>query len=653
MLGFNFSSYKSGVARQLITYMIIFSSIITILMTGFQLFLDYRYDINLIDDQLSDIPQIHFKTLKASLWRSDTASIQAQLDGILQVQDIKYVAVLEKGKVLVSAGNKKSGKLITREYSLFYPYHGRKVNIGTFIVSASLEGVYKKLLDKAWVILISNAIKTFFVAGFMFLLYYRLNTRHLHHIAEYVHDIYKGKKDEFDEDLRLERSIGKYKHDELDTVVTAINKMRHNINELLEESHRSEDIFRSLATYSKGEGYESSLHRMLKLLVDIFHCRDAFIAEVNPDGVHARTLAAWIDGESVDNFDYVLENTPCHGVLNNENNIIQSDAANIYPNDTLLRDLNIESYFGFGLKADDGSIIGILAIMDNKKMNFESWMAPVWDVITIRAALELERVLANREIKRHREHLEDTVKKRSLELTNALIAAESANESKSDFLSSMSHELRTPLNAILGFAQMLKLDKNYFNQTQQDNVEEILDAGNHLLVLINDILDLSKIEAGKLEVSMEPVAVESLIDQCISLMEPIAADKSITIINNFSCTGCIVNADETRLKQVIINLLSNAVKFNRDKGLVTLSSTVIRRDTLRISISDQGIGIKAKDIAKLFNSFERLSNDSNVEGTGIGLVISQHLTSLMGGSIGVDSIVAEGSTFWIEIGIIQ
>ncbi len=227
--------------------------------------------------------------------------------------------------------------------------------------------------------------------------------------------------------------------------------------------------------------------------------------------------------------------------------------------------------------------------------------------------------------------------------------ADRASRAKSEFLSSMSHELRTPLNAILGFAQLMEYD-NALPAEQADNVQEILKAGRHLLDLIGEILDLARIEAGRLKLSMEAVEVRPLIDDCIALMAVQAEPRGIRLLRR-GVAGATVRADRTRLKQVLLNLLSNAVKYNRDQGEVILEVSVDREaDTLRISIQDTGRGLSNAQIARLFEPFERLAEEGGaIEGAGIGLTITRHLVELMGGMLGVHSEPGAGSNFWIEL----
>ncbi len=246
-------------------------------------------------------------------------------------------------------------------------------------------------------------------------------------------------------------------------------------------------------------------------------------------------------------------------------------------------------------------------------------------------------------------NLESRVVARTEELNTALVEAEHANAAKSEFLSRMSHELRTPLNAILGFAQMLELNQAGFNDIQKGNVKEILDAGNHLLNLINDILNLAQIESGKLEINMETVELNELLQDCFKLVKSSMAEKNIELVDQVSEYKYKVKADPTRLKQILLNILSNAIKYNNKNGLITLKSGLIDLKTIRLCIIDSGDGLSEKEIEKLFEPFERLNIKENVEGTGIGLTITKYLSELMGGSIGVESTLGIGTTFWIEL----
>ena len=246
----------------------------------------------------------------------------------------------------------------------------------------------------------------------------------------------------------------------------------------------------------------------------------------------------------------------------------------------------------------------------------------------------------------------DLTERRQVEeaLTTAKGAAEKANLAKSDFLSSMSHELRSPLNAILGFAQLMESDPSSVTAEQKARITEILRAGWYLLDLIKEILDLAQVESGKLSLSKEPTSLAEVILECQTMIEPQAQKAGLRMTFPHFEAPQFVLADRTRLKQVLINLLSNAVKYNRPGGTIVVSCAASGTDRMRISVTDSGAGLAPDKLAQLFQPFNRLGQArGTVQGTGIGLVMSKRLVELMGGVIGVESTVGEGSVFWYEL----
>jgi PAS domain S-box-containing protein len=236
-----------------------------------------------------------------------------------------------------------------------------------------------------------------------------------------------------------------------------------------------------------------------------------------------------------------------------------------------------------------------------------------------------------------------------LEVRAAREEADRANRAKSDFLSRMSHELRTPLNAILGFAQLLELDE--LSSQQADSVHHILSGGNHLLALVDEVLEISRIEAGRLNVSLEPVLLAEVVDKVVGLLQPLAAERHVALqVDEEASRDALVLADRQRFKQVLLNLVSNAVKYNRTRGRVTISWHAGRGRRVRVSVTDTGMGIPAAHLGRLFLPFERLDAvEGDVRGTGLGLALSKGLVESMGGCIGVESETQVGSTFWVEL----
>ena len=280
----------------------------------------------------------------------------------------------------------------------------------------------------------------------------------------------------------------------------------------------------------------------------------------------------------------------------------------------------------FALRDDETSIIGYLLIgTDN----------------TARELIESDRALLDR-----------TLQLKNTELEAARATADKANRAKSEFLSSMSHELRSPLNAILGFAQLMDSGVPPPTAAQRSSIEQILKAGWYLLELINEILDLALIESGKLSLSIEPVSLQEVLRDCQTMMEPEAKRRGIQMRFPDFKAPCYVQADHTRVKQVFVNLLTNAIKYNRQDGSVDVTFRPAGKARMHISVRDTGEGLSARKLVQLFEPFNRLGQEqSDEEGTGIGLVVSKRLVELMDGSIGAHSTVGVGSDFWIELNL--
>lgn len=274
----------------------------------------------------------------------------------------------------------------------------------------------------------------------------------------------------------------------------------------------------------------------------------------------------------------------------------------------------------------------------------------VWMVgfLTI-AYISHRKYLQDMEREHARQVLENTVD----QLLVAKTEAEEANEAKSEFLASMSHELRTPLNAVLGFAQMLEIDLDKpLEPAQKLHVARIKEGGNQLLGLVNDILDLARIESGHLTLTIESVSANNVVSDCLAMISHLAVENKITIIDEIRDEPAVMlRTDQLRLNQILINLLSNAVKFNNSGGTVTVKGSVIENGFYRISVTDTGIGISKADCTKIFNMFHRVGANSKIarDGTGIGLTVTKLLVERLSGSIDVESDVGQGSTFWFDL----
>mgnify|MGYP003630523977 FL=1 len=246
-------------------------------------------------------------------------------------------------------------------------------------------------------------------------------------------------------------------------------------------------------------------------------------------------------------------------------------------------------------------------------------------------------------------NLEVQVRQRTEELNMQRERAEQASLAKTEFLSRMSHELRTPLNAVLGFGQLLEMDANQLKPEHSEQVHYILDAGNHLLELVNEVLDVAAIDSGKLNLEIDNVALDTVLKKSIMLVTPLAEKREIRL-TQAGDSGLLVRADPRRLTQILVNLLTNAIKYNHPNGTVVVSAEAGPEGEVRISVQDTGIGIATEDQQTIFEAFGRVGKwSTSVEGSGIGLAISLRLTELMGGSLGVESHPGAGSMFWLDL----
>jgi len=325
------------------------------------------------------------------------------------------------------------------------------------------------------------------------------------------------------------------------------------------------------------------------------------------------------------------------------------------PPDLILLDIMMPEMDGYEvcrqLKRDPGTtnipviFLTALAEMEDEKKGLEMG-AVDYIVRPISAPIFLARVRNHLALKA----MSDFLQEKNVELDAARLVAEKANHAKSEFLSSMSHELRSPLNAILGFAQLMESESPLPSASQQESITQILQAGWHLLTLINEILDLAKIESGQMPMLQEPVSLAEVLEECEGMTEPQAQQRGIRMQFPGAGGNFFVLGDRMRVKQVVINLLSNAIKYNSTNGSVKVSCTESSPGRIRVSVRDTGPGLAPGELAQLYQPFNRIGREAGTEeGTGIGLVVVKRLVGLMGGEVGVESNVDVGSVFWFEL----
>jgi signal transduction histidine kinase len=407
---------------------------------------------------------------------------------------------------------------------------------------------------------------------------------------------------------------------------------------LKESETRYENLFSQLKSIMDGTSSEVGEEFVRSLVFNLARSlgmKYSFLGQFKTESI--QTLALWAGEKFEENIEYDIAGTPCEVVVKEQKNcLILQDIQEEFPEDQLLVDLGIQCYLGVPLLDSSGNSFGNLVVMDDK---------PFADNVTAEIILTIFASRAEAEILR---------RKTEIERLEAKDLAEKASRAKSEFLARMSHELRTPMNSILGFTQLLALDnENPLLDYQKENLERVSSAGNHLLNLISEVLDLSKIESGSSDIDLKTVDFVTIVDNAISISHAIADQRSISIkYEKIPEVSCFVEADPLRLKQVVLNLISNSIKYNFDEGSVVVSFEKLMNGNIRLGIRDTGCGISDDNKEKIFIPFERFHEDlETIEGTGIGLTISKQFVELMGGTIGFDSTAGEGSFFYIDFPI--
>jgi signal transduction histidine kinase/ActR/RegA family two-component response regulator len=400
-----------------------------------------------------------------------------------------------------------------------------------------------------------------------------------------------------------------------------------------------------------GKSGDAFFRQIVREITLALNAHAAFTSSLLP-GRRAKMLAFWVDGRYEDCINYSLEGTPCEFVYNGQITIFGRDIGEVFPVDRAwFEELGVHSYLGVPIVSETGEVHGHLAVMDRPERDWRDADVDILRLFSLRTAVELERAKAHR-------MLEEEIEQRrgvERELAAAKVAAETANQAKSAFISQMSHELRTPLNGILGYAQLLRRSPQPLTEQQRDGLEVIERSGEHLLNLVNDLLDLAKIEAGKLELRDECVDLASLLQHVTDLIR-VRADKAGLGFEAELQESLPprIRGDTRALRQILLNLLGNAVKFTNPGGTVILrvqgEALSSDRQHLVFEIVDSGVGIPTGELQRIFEPFHRVEQAGRqAEGTGLGLSITHRLVTAMNGQIRVQSEPGRGTTFRIEL----
>lgn len=632
------------IGKKLMTMIIAFSSLITLFITALQLFIDYQEQRNDLDETLNNVT-VNVPTISGSVWSFDEEQINLSLEALENLRNIEYASVVTTNQRNIwQKGEKESINVVERSYPLTYNKRGDIIEIGHLKVVASLDAIYERVLGKAVGIFVSNGVKTFFVALFMFTIFYKLIAKRIVVLAKQV--------EELSEELVNDDGKAKYvqdpKEDEIDLVQHSFDhmadKLRRTLNDLQESNRNLQHAYEEVQTINselemrvhertqhlqqeivEREYVQDSLKYSEQRLRDIAESASDWFWEMGPDFKFTYVSGRFYDVTGMKQEDVIGKSR-----LDIASKALTAEEKEKWAlHEELLENrLPIEDFAYH------------LVTPDNQSYYVEFNGVPVYDKVGNfkgyrGAARDITQQIA------YQDNLEEAKRQ-----------AEVANKAKSEFISSMSHELRTPLNGILGFAQLLEMNpKKALDEQQTTYVHQILSAGNHLLRLINEILDLAKVEAGKVQLSMEPIMPVHVIQESLNILEALCQKYEVKLITDFDQVSpdLQISADLTRFSQIVMNLCSNAIKYNHKGGTVSITIIQDSDDWLKISFTDTGPGISPEHMEMLFTPFNRLEAEgSTTEGTGVGLSITQKLVELMSGQISVESTPGEGSTFWVK-----
>ena len=591
---------RGRIARRLILYTVLFSSLITLVATAIQVYGEYLQDVDGIDLRLQQIKKSHLQGITESVWVADHTQLQLMLAGVQSLQDIDYVEVRVNGEIFESSGVESRGEVITLSTDLVHSYRGADQTIGHLTVQASLEGVYLRLWNRIWVILVSNAIKTFLVALFMYVLFDKLVTRHLHSIADYAesHDLSWPA-----EPLRLERrSYPERIPDELDLAVDALNQMQQNLHRSFADLQASERRVRLLLDSTAEailgldrEGRCTFVNPACLRLLG-YRASDELVGQDMHDIIRPPKFAG--EPAAVEQC-LVLQASASDEVGHSDQDMFWAADGRAIP----------VEWWSHPIRANGGAEGSVVAFIDISK-----------------------RKSAEREIRNYRDNLEKLVAERT--------------EALESFSYSVSHDLRSPLRSINGFSQLLLEEQNEcLNEEGREYLARIMAASRRMGHLIDDLLHLSRLS--RHDMKIEEVDLSQLAMEVVESLKQQAPQRTVDVIVRPAMS---VTGDPGLLRIMLENLLGNAWKYTskRDDARIEFGRNVADGETAYY-VSDNGIGFDMQYADKLFGAFQRLHGDE-FEGTGIGLVIVQRIVKRHGGSIRAEGSPGEGATFYFTLG---
>lgn len=639
-----------GIAGKFITYILLFSSVITLILTVIQLYMDYRYGLDAIDKSIHQIKESHLEGITQSLWVSDMDLLKTQLDGLLKLNDMQYVDVLQDNEPLIKMGTFKEIQVVTKHFFLSHTYNGKTISLGTLRVIYTLDALYARLMKKALVIIVSQTIKTFMVSGFIFFIFYMLVARHLHAIVAYTGSM--GLKN-LDTPFVLKRSQKSRTKDEFDMLTTAINKMRTNLKNSYGQIQK-EIGERQLA--------EKAMQQSEAHLRSVFEAADD-VAFITTDLAGEETRILGFSPGAQEIFGYSEKE-----ILGKKLSLLHLPGEE--KNFSMMQDV---------LKKGQKGYTGQTELVRKSGEHFPARLAihPLYDAAgTLTGTLGISfDITAQKKIEQeleiHRKHLEDLVEKRTLELeekTDKMAKSRqalthlledvnasrkelqkvnreytAANKELKEFAYIVSHDLKAPLRAISQLTHWISEDySQLFDDDGREQMALIIKRVKRMDNLIDGILRYSRI--GRAREKQERLDLNVVFTESKELLAPPETIK-ITMDNKLP----VVMGDPTRMGQIFQNIMGNAIKFmDKPHGVIRVGCES-DGDWWRFSIYDNGPGIDEKYHDKIFQIFQTLIPRDEHESTGIGLTLVKKIIELYGGSIWLKSEPGAGTTFYFTL----
>lgn len=586
-----------SIAHRLAIYVLLLAILAISSLTSVQLYFDYQTALNSINARLHQIEYSFLAGIANSLWTYDQTQLKLQLNGLLHLKDIEYVTIIAENQA-ITEGAQQSKEVISKIFPIYFQYHNEQIELGQLQVIIGLDPIYQELFNTGIRLLFTNLVVILLIILCVLWLFRRLLGIPLNHIVQYMHDLDIGNLDQpliLAHPHQMEKPT--HQQNELEQVASAINRMRVK-------------LLNSYQTVQESETYNRTL------------------IEESPIGL----VLSQLDGKIIDtNLSYamIIGRTIAETLTLNENSLTPPayQAQDQAQRQNLIKNGRYGPYEKTLFRKNGEQVaVRLSGLLIQKAQTTYVWSC-----------------------------VEDITEQKQAEATlqQARIAAEEASLAKSQFMANMSHELRTPLNAIIGYGEILQDELSSTHPHLLPDLNHILFSGSHLLGLISDILDIAKIESGRMELNIETVDLTDIIELVDDKLQPLLKERQNYLTLQIKQAPSLIEADGNKVRQILLNLLNNANKFS-ERSEIILRIWQHGEDQLQwvsFQVIDQGIGMDTRQLNHLFNAFTQGDNSMTRRygGTGLGLAITRSFIEMMNGTITVNSLLNQGSTFTVTL----